>query len=141
MSTERTQILKMLAEGKVSVEEAERLLAVVEEHTGSAAPETPVQSGKSDPKFLCVRVEPKDGRESERVNVKIPLVLVKAGIQLGGILPESAKGKVSGALGNKGIDLDLKKLDSEGVNQMIRALTETSIDVDDETESVRIYCC
>lgn len=147
MATEKRQVLSMLADGKLSVEEAERLLealgqdtAVSSRITESADCCTPKAAMSPEPKFLCVKVDSKTGG-SDTVNVKIPLMLVRAGIQLGGVLPDRAKEKMTGALHEKGINLDLKKLDAESINTLIATLSETSIDIEDGEECVKVYCC
>jgi len=144
MNTERKQILQMLAEGKINPDEAERLLAALEQG-GSPAPaavDPKPESGRK-PKYLCitVRAEPGSDRDRENVDVKIPIVLLKAGVKLGSLVPEGAKDRFSAQLGEKGIDFDLNRLDAEKLEELIGALTETSIDVDSDKEKVRIFCC
>jgi hypothetical protein len=143
MSTERKQILAMLAEGKIDVDEAEKLLEAVglSPETGFEEDELPDKKRKN-PKFLCVQVEPKDptSGKGERVNVRVPLMLVKAGIKLGSLLPKGTKAKVGDALQDKGLNIDLGNLDKVALNDLIEGLTETSIEVDDDNEKVRVYC-
>ena len=139
MNAEHRQILNMLAEGKITPDEAERLMEAV----GKPSPEKPETAAcceGSTPKFLCVKVEPKAGGK-ERVDIRIPLMLIKAGVKLGSMLPENARDKINASLGDKGIDLDLKNLDKSDLNEFIKALTENHINVESEEESVRIYCC
>ena len=100
------------------------------------------ETGKPAPKYLRIQVEPTgDARNGgERVNIRVPLKLVKTGIKLGSLLPDSARGRVNEALGEKGIKIDVGKLDGEAVDELLSALTSLSIDVDDEKEKVRIFC-
>jgi len=135
MSEERRQILNMLAEGKITSEQAERLLDALGE-----APVVKTERGesKSKAKYLRVLVEPKEGREGDRVNIKIPLNIIRAGVKLGSILPKDAKNKVGEALTEKGFTIDLNELKADNIEQMLSALSEMSIDVDDENERVRI---
>ncbi len=139
MSEERRRILDMLATGKITAEETERLLDALGDTGGQAAAGDTSGGPKAKPKYLCVLVEPKiPGKD--RVNIKIPLLLVKAGAKLGAMMPNGTQSKISGALKEKGIDIDLNKMDSETIDAFVEALTETSIDVDDTKEVVRIYC-
>jgi hypothetical protein len=139
MSSEKRRILNLLAQGKISADEAERLLDAVSE---PATPDQPEQPGRANGKcrFFCVKVDPKDGhshgRHKGQINIKIPLALMKAGIKLGSVLPGGAKDRIEGHLSDHG--LDLKKMD---IDELVRVLQETGIDIDNEQESVRIYCC
>ena len=149
MGDERKQILEMLANGKITVEEAQKLLEAVDQ-TDRPSPDNdtsvPVgvvaETGKKKPKFLCIQVEPKEphDRHGSHVNIKVPLMLVKAGVKLGSIMPGHSKAKVHGALKDHGIDVDLKDLDGAALNDLIQGLQDTAIEVDDEKEHVRIFC-
>ncbi|MEZ5358218.1 MAG: hypothetical protein R3F48_05250 [Candidatus Zixiibacteriota bacterium] len=143
MSEEKKKILQLLADGKIDVEQAERLLSAVGEKPESACStdeKEPILN-RLKPKCLCIEVNPKEGHESkEKVNIKIPVMLIKAGIKLGSVLPGESKDKVSESLRKKGINLDLGNLDSDTIDDLLKALTCTCIDVDDEKESVKIYC-
>src|SRR5690242_18090819 len=103
MSTERKQVLEMLAEGKISAEDADRLLDKLASSGREAESDTVTAVGdargsKPTPKFLRVEIDAKDG---DRVNVRIPLFLVRTGIKLSTMLPS----KVSHELTERGIDL------------------------------------
>ena len=146
MSENRTRILQMLAEGKIKVDEAERLLAALENAEKTEETEGRVSAedtgAKKKPKFLHVKVQskPGGGRAHDNVDIKIPLMLLKAGVKLGSIMPDKAKGAFVSKLNAKGLNINLKDLDSDSIDTLIQALTETSIEVDEEHETVRIYC-
>jgi hypothetical protein len=140
MSEERRKILDMLAQGKIDVDEAERLLQAVGEKHKPEAKTAPTAAVPGEPKYLKVKVEPKDGRSKDRVNITVPLLLIKAGIKLGSVLPNSARNKIAARLGEKGIDIDLKNLDPEALQDIFRALKEMRIEVDEEDEKVEVYC-
>jgi hypothetical protein len=141
MSEERRQILAMLAEKKITVDEAERLLNALNEPEETRESSTEdlkaaAVAKKKNPKFLCVQVLPKnrDGKRGEKVNIKVPLFLLRTGLKLKGVLPEEVREK----LGDKGIDLT--GLDEKSFDELVQGLTDLSIDVDDEDEQVRICC-
>ncbi len=142
MSRNRTRILKMLANGKIAVDEAERLLDAIG-HSGAAAPgDEPGASGdgkeKPKPRFLRVQVEESDG---DRVNVRVPLNLIRAGVKLGSLVPGPAMDKVNQALHEKGIRIDLGGLKSEALEELIAQLSELSVDVDEQGgDKVRVFC-
>jgi SHOCT-like domain len=135
MSEETKQILSMLAEGKVSVEEAERLIAALgEEETAGEKSETPSRTGKA-PRYLRVLVE--DGNES--VNIRVPLGLVKAGMKLKALLPEKARKKIDDKFSEKGIDLG--KVGANELDEILSSLGELHVDVNGGSkEKVRIFC-
>ncbi len=136
MSEERRQILKMVAEGKISPAEAEQLLDAVA-RTGPEADATQPADVKAKPKFLRILVEESDG---DRVNIRVPLSLLRAGVKFGSLLPDQAREKVSGALEAKGIHLDMANA-ADAVEDLIQQLGELSIDVDEgDGDKVRIFC-
>lgn len=143
MSSERKKILEMLAEGKITADEADRLLAALEGGSKSKSEGEPVtaRSGKK-PKYLCVHVQSKPGsnRKHENVDIKVPLLLLKAGVKLGSLVPDHTKSKFASHLQDHGIGFDVNNMDAEKLEQLIEALTETSIDVDADDETVRICC-
>ena len=143
MSDERRQILQMLADEKISVDEAERLLAALGEDA-TPEPSIPAVSGEPTkrPKFLHVKVqsEPGSHHRHDNVDIKIPIVLLKAGIKLGSLVPQETRSKFHSHLADKGLDLDLNNLDAEKIDVLVQALTESSIDIDSDKEKVQIYC-
>ena len=145
MNDERRQILAMLAENKITVDEAERLLNALNEpgerrEPAAEAARSDSEGKKKNPKFLCVQVLPKnrEGKRGDKVNIKVPLFLLKTGLKFKGVLPEEVGEKIKAKLGEKGIDLT--GLDEKSFDELVQGLTELSIDVDDEDEQVRICC-
>jgi hypothetical protein len=132
MSAERKKILQMLAEGKITAEEAEQLLERLgpSDETASAGQ----QSGRRrKPKWLHVAVD--SPRKGDRVNIKVPLTIIRAGMKFATVLPPGAEEKLSA----KGIDLSrLSELTGEELDEVLRELT---IDVDSgDGDVVKIFC-
>ncbi|MCB2154831.1 hypothetical protein KQI84_08075 [bacterium] len=145
MSNERRQILEMLSEGKITADEAERLLAAIEtgpaEQPKTAPPAATAVVAKKRPKYLCVRIEDKGGEKNERVNVRVPLGLVRAGMKFKGLMPDHAAAKVEAALEGKGIEADLSAMSADDLEELLEHLGELTVDIDDEKGStVRVYC-
>ncbi len=141
MNDQRKQILEMLGGGKISADEAERLLDVLNE--GAAEDAVPIGgNGEKKPKYLHVKVNSEEGsgHGHGNVDIKVPLALLKAGIKLGTLMPERAKDKFHSHLADKGIDLDLKNMDSEKIEQLVRALQDNPIEIESDKESVKIFC-
>lgn len=108
MNEQRRQILQMLAEGKITADEAERLIDALEQEQPESPPGT-VPRPKPRPKYLRVVVNSADnfgGDGPGRVNVRIPLQLLRAGIRLASLIPPKALTKVSTELNKSGIPVD-----------------------------------
>ena len=137
MNEERKRILDMLAEGKITAEDAERLLLAIsgekENSTGST-----VKS--ASPKYLRIMVEPGPSSDHhDRVNIRVPLKLIRAGLKLTSFIPKDAQGKVNEALHEKGIDADFKDLKPENLEEILSQLDDLSINVEGK-ETVKIFC-
>ena len=142
MSDEQKRILDLLAAGKVTADEANELLNALksDQPANSHSSEEKIKS-RGPAKYLCVQVDSTEcGGKGEHVNIKVPLAIVKAGIKIGSVLPDKVNDKVTSALSEKGIQLDLKSVDGKAVDDIIEALREVSIDVDEPGEKVRIFC-
>ncbi|MCI0786379.1 MAG: hypothetical protein J4N89_08970 [Chloroflexi bacterium] len=144
MTENRRQILDMLAEGKINVDEAERLLGLVEAPAGGGSGSTEAgETRKSPPRYLRVVVEPgpdtSDGQCRERVNVRIPMAMIRAGVKLAALIPTHAMDKVNEKLQQRGMGVDLSNLKAEGLEQLLEAMAEMEVDVQDGKQHVRVY--
>jgi len=138
MSEERRKILEMLSKGKISVDEAERLLTAVSEGS-EQAPSRSFSSG-SKLKYLRVLVEPApDNKNGDRVNIRVPLNLIRAGLKWAAFIPKHAQEKVDEALKEKGINVDFNKMKPEDLEEIIVNLNDLQVDVEG-AEKVRIFC-
>lgn len=142
MSNNRTQILNMLAEGKITVEEAEKLLRAIDETAADTAGPESRPANTKNLKYLRVVIDSIDetSGKAEKVNVRIPLQLLKAGIKLKSILPNHAGDKVHSALHEKGFNFDLNDIDANSIDELIAALNEFHVEVDSDNERVRVFC-
>ncbi|HJN50640.1 MAG: hypothetical protein QGI68_19215 [Pseudomonadales bacterium] len=137
MSVERRKVLDMLMNGKITAEEADRLLdkltpTILDSTVSSPALVSQEDSptGHATPRFLRVEVNGND----DRVDIRIPLKLISTGIKLQAMMPRGA----SEELESRGIDLrEFSKMDTD---ELINALGELTVDVTGKKETVRIYC-
>jgi hypothetical protein len=139
MSQERDRILDLLVAGKITAEEASRLLDAVDSRPAQAAPEpaAPKNGPGGLPKFMYVKVLSTKG---DNVNVKIPLSLVRAGLKLTSLIPPQAMDQIDKSLAEKGMAIDLKNLKPEDLEDIIEALREMEINVDSaDGDNVRVY--
>jgi hypothetical protein len=137
MNTERRKVLDMLAAGKVSAEDAERLLKKLD---GSGAGDAAGPGGDADGadspeadaaplKYLRVLVDSADG---DKVNIRVPLGLLRTGVSLATLLPSAAGEKLS----ENGIDLSHLSGDA-----LVEELRELTVDVDSaKGDTVRVFC-
>ena len=139
MNENSRRVLEMLSEGKVSVDEAERLLSLVDEEskvTTAVQPLAPPQAG-SVRRYLRVTV---DSDEDEHIDVRVPLALIKAGVKLHTLLPAQATTEINTALQDNGINVDIDNLRTEDLAQLIDALSEIEVNIQDGDDKVRVYC-
>jgi len=141
----RKKILEMLADKKISVDDAYRLLSAIDSAEGGQ--ESAAKSGttvKPKPKYLRFTVLPDAEHEHsenvDRVNVRVPLSLIRAGIKLTSLIPPEARDKVNGALREKGLDFDVRNLKPEDLEEIIGALSDLEVDiVSAEGEKVKVF--
>lgn len=141
MNEDRRQILQMLAEGKINAEEADRLIAALERTHAPRPPETIASGQTNRPKYLRVLVDTHDKGEGgpTKVNIRVPMQLLRAGVRLSALIPAEARSEVNAAMAQKGIPFDLGQLRPENLEDLIDQLNDLTVDVDDDKTKVRIY--
>ncbi|HXC80137.1 MAG TPA: hypothetical protein VNU19_24160 [Candidatus Acidoferrum sp.] len=145
MSESRRKVLEMLAQGKVNADQAERLIAALEKDevvNGSGVATEVRQTTKF--KYLRVLVDGVEEGGPVKVNVRVPLQLLRAGVKLASLIPTQAQDSVNEALRREGIGLDLAQIKPENLEEVIDSLGELTVDVDvdDHTDKmkVRVFC-
>jgi hypothetical protein len=145
MSEDRSRILNLLAGGKITAEEAERLLDALEARTGAAtAPTGPAIQGDPGPlsaalpKYLYVKVLAANG---DNVDVKIPIALVRSGLKLTSLIPPQAIDQINDSMSQHGMSVDLSNFKPEDIDELVGALREMEVNVDAKNgDTVRVYC-
>lgn len=133
MTNERKQVLELLAQGKITAEDAERLLDKLapsaQTDQGAVRPEGPASR---DPKFMRVSV---DSHEGDKVDIRLPIGLLRSGIKLSAMMPKEA----AQAMSKNGFDFaHLRDLSG---SDLMEAMREISIDVvSNEGDKVKISC-
>jgi hypothetical protein len=143
MNEDRRSILQMLAAGKITAEDAERLLTALD-RSAPAAPrfESARAGGNGAPKYLHVCVdtnEPGEGGPT-KVNIRAPMSLLRAGMRLASIIPPQARDQVNAELAKNGIAFDVNQIRPENLEEIVDQLNDLTVDVDQERTKVRIYC-
>jgi len=135
MSESQKKILELLENKKINVDEAQRLLSALrgeeghhEAHMLGDRATKPLRG-----KYLRVTVQPDPEHERagdvDRVNVRVPMSLIRSGMKFSSLLPEQARDKVGFALRDKGIDFDMRNIKPEDFDELIDALSELEVDV------------
>jgi len=146
MNENRMQILEMLAEGKITADEAERLIAALEKTPAEADREAAGGARRADAKYLRVLVEAESETGNEaptKVNIRVPVKLLRAGVRLAGLIPSEAREHVNRAMHEKGMDFDLSQLKPENLDELIDNLQDLSVDVDQKggkKATVKVFC-
>ena len=142
MSEESKKILEMLSEGKISVDDAERLLNALEKVEKPASPAKKTEKKiikilkdrekpEGEPKFLRIVV---DSAKGDEVDIRLPLGLVKAGLKLSAVMPKGTDEKLK----EKGIDLsEFAELNTA---ELMTALKDLEVNVQSgDGDDIAIY--
>ena len=145
MNEDRKRILGMLAEGKITADEAEMLLDSLgaPAESGTAAPAVSPSSdwpagpsASGTPKFMYVKVTGKD-----QVDVKIPLAILRTGLKLTSLIPPQAMEQISESMGARGMNLDLNNIKPEDIEDIIASLREMEVNVHSaDGDDIRVFC-
>jgi SHOCT-like domain len=170
MSEETRRVLDLLAQGKITVNEADRLLAAIgpvptgSAASGAASAEKGDTTGEAPtPKYLRITVtktrswshdEGKharlawmwpgyEGGRGREVTIRVPVALVRNGMRLGAMIPGLTGAGLQARLRERGVDVDLSKIDADTIDQLVREFGEMNIDIDSgrgDKAEVRITC-
>jgi hypothetical protein len=169
MSEESRRVLDLLAQGKITVDEADRLLAAIGPAPGGSATTGATTAAKGaatgeapSPKYLRITVTrsgswPGDdgeqarrawmpghmGDRSREVSIRVPVALVRNGMRLGAMIPGLTGAVLKTRLRERGVEVDLSKIDTNTIDQLVAEFGEMNIDVVSERggkAQVRITC-
>jgi SHOCT-like protein len=133
--TENTrQVLEMLAEGKITTEEADRLISALREQPGS-----PGAAPAKKPRYLRVIVDAEDSKQGPvKVNIRVPLMLLRAGVRLASVIPPQAQERVNRALREQGVDLDISTIKPDNLEELIDELQDLTVDIEQQRDDVKV---
>ena len=141
MNEDRKRILAMLGDGKITADEAERLLDAMALGQTPRLSSAPVAGVKSAPKYFRVEVNAHEpGDTPTKVNVRVPMQLLRAGVRLSSLIPPKARDEVNAAMTRQGIPFDINQLKPENLDALIEHLADFTVDVDSGDAKVRVYC-
>ena len=142
MSDESRRVLELLAQGKITVDEADRLLKAV---ASAQAPAGDASGPGTAPKPRWLRIniqKQSDDHHGEKknVNVRVPISFVKGGMRLGALIAPFAGEKAIARLRERGYDLDLSRVDAEAIETWLKDVDDLNVHIDNGKEQVRITC-
>jgi hypothetical protein len=157
MNENRRQILEMLAAGKITADEAERLLSAIESGPGGTTAEfaaggaatngNKAAAVKTRAKYLRVLVEADESMSGLKggttVNVRVPLQFLRAGVRLAALIPAQAHNQLDEAFIKHGVPLTLSQIKPENLEELIDHLDDLTVDVqgnEGKTVKVRVFC-
>jgi hypothetical protein len=137
MDPDRRQILQMLAEGKVTTDEAERLLSAMDRGSATTRP-----ASSGSPKYLRVLVDTDEPADSgpTKVNVRVPMALLRAGVRLTAVIPPQARDQINAEMAKNGVPFDIGQIRPENLEEMIEQINDLQVDVDNQRTKVRVFC-
>lgn len=139
MNEQRKGILEMLAEDKITTAEAEQLIAALEPDQPPAVTSLEARP-KGKAKYIRVLVESIDDGEPGRVNIRVPLQLLRAGVQLAALIPPRALERANAELEKADVPFDLTQIKPDQLEALVEHLDEVTIEVEQPDAKVRIFC-
>lgn len=152
MSDDTRRVLDLLAQGKITVDEAAELLKAIREPGGGEKGEAPRADSHPGYIRIAVRRKSRTGDDPSRayrwpgcmvpgtaneVNIRVPMALVRNGMRLGAFVPGGAD-FVAKAFRDRGVKGDLSKITPEQLETLLREMGELTVDVDHGRAEVRI---
>ena len=140
MNENRRKILEMLSAGQITADEAGRLIAALEKEPAASGSTNDAAAPKPKPKYIRVLVEDTGHGKNPKVNVRVPMQLLRAGVKLAHLIPAQARVHVNDALHEKGVAIDLSQIKPENIEELVDQLDDLTVDVDDKDVKVRVFC-
>ena len=125
MSDETRRVLDLLAQGKITVDEADRLLRAISGGAGARRSSRGEADSRRSVRWVRIAVHKPAQRAaiaSKDVNIRVPIAIVKSGMRLGALIPGMAGEQVSARLRERGLDLDFSKLDAAAIDEVLKEL-------------------
>jgi hypothetical protein len=143
MTENQKKILEMVADKKITVDEAYRLMSLIQPSADAAG----TSPGERKPlsKYIRVIVDTEhswqdDGDHGpQHINIRVPVALIRAGVKLASLIPPEAYNEVDEKMKHRGIPFDLRNMKPENVDELIHALNDLEVDINGAQEKVRVY--
>jgi len=141
MNNDRRSVLQMLSDGKINADEAERLLSALDRTEAPAmGASSPAPRLNGAPKYLRVTVDADVHGDATKVNIRVPMALLRAGVRLTSLIPPAARDQVNAELAKNGVPFDIGQLKPENLDELVNHLDDLTVDVDSTDARVRVFC-
>jgi hypothetical protein len=141
VNEQRRQVLEMLASGRVTADEAERLIAALDRGQPTSTA-TAADQPKPKAKYLRVIVESSDhfgGEGPGKVNIRVPMQLLRAGVRLASLIPPQALEHANEALRKQGVPFDLTQLRPQHIEELVDQLDDLTVHVEQPDVRVQVF--
>ena len=143
------RILDMLSQGKITVDEADRLIkAMSGDRPAETATAETATDGRQRVRWFRINIHKPAKDQTDRpkdVNIRVPIAVVKGGMRLGAIIATFAGEKAAQRMKERGLDLDLSTINGDlsrmngaEFDTFLRSLDDMNIEIDDGKSQVRI---
>jgi hypothetical protein len=143
------RILEMLSQGKITVDDADRLIqAVSADRAAAATPADAASDAKPRARWFRINIHKPskdDTHQPKDVNIRVPIAVAKGGMRLGAIIATFAGEKAAQRMKARGLDLDLSAINGDlsrmngaEFEAFMKSLDEMNIEIDDGRSTVRI---
>ena len=143
------RILEMLAQGKITVDDADRLIqAVSADRPADTATADAAAGGRQRARWFRINIHKPAQDQSHRakdVNIRVPIAVAKGGMRLGAIIATFAGEKAAQRMKERGLDLDLSAINGDlsrmngaEFEAFMKSLDDMNIEIDDGRSRVRI---
>jgi hypothetical protein len=126
-TNESRRILELLAQGKITVDEADALLRTAERMRSE-----PVEGGGERPRRRWMRItldkEPRNGRPPKQVTIRVPASFLRSGARLGAMIPWMSGAAPTQRSTEPWTDVDWSAFDFAEIEAALADAGETTID-------------
>ena len=142
MNDDTRRVLDLLAQGKITVDEADQLLRAMAAAAPGATAAGPDEAARPALRWVRIAVhkQAKEGHKDKDVNIRVPISIVRSGMRLGALIPGLAGDQVAAKMRERGFDVDFSKLDAAAIDAILKDLGDTNIEIDSGKAHVRITC-
>jgi hypothetical protein len=143
------RILDMLSQGKITVDEADRLIkAVSADRPAETATADAATDARPRARWFRINIRKPASDQAHKpkdVNIRVPISVVKGGMRLGAIIATFAGEKAAMRMKQRGLDLDLSTINGDlsrmngaEFEAFLKSLDDMNIEIDDGRSTVRI---
>jgi hypothetical protein len=129
------RILELLAEGKITVDEADQLLRALGATRGAGQPPAGAErdaKGPTAPRWVRITIDKaaREGRPAKQVKIRVPMTFLRSGVRLGAMFPRMMNDAAFQRMREQGVDFDFSKIDLAQLDAALRDTGEMTIDSD-----------